>query len=76
MGKQQSEPRGLLRLLLRLPGYAYRLRLGWLFGHRFLMLTHQGRKTGRMYDTVLFVIRYDPATAESSVVSTNGHNAD
>ena len=56
---RQSKPRGLLWLMFKLPVYIYRLRLGWLLGHRFLLLTHQGRKTGKIRHTVLEVIRYD-----------------
>jgi hypothetical protein len=32
-----QHPSGLLRILLRLPILLYRLRLGWLFGNRFLL---------------------------------------
>jgi deazaflavin-dependent oxidoreductase (nitroreductase family) len=43
-----------------------------LLGHRFLALTYSGRKTGRVYETVLEVLRYDPATSESIAVSAYG----
>jgi len=36
-----------LRLAFRLPIYLYRLDLGWLLGHRFLLLVHRGRESGR-----------------------------
>jgi len=65
----QSRPSGLLRLALRLPIWLYRLHLGWLLGHRFLLLTHRGRATGRPRQAVIEVIRYDPTTRESVVVS-------
>jgi deazaflavin-dependent oxidoreductase (nitroreductase family) len=61
---------------LRLPIYLYRLELGWLFGHRFLMLTHRGRKTGLLRQTVVEVIHYDPGTQESIVLSALGARAD
>ncbi|MCP8304572.1 MAG: nitroreductase family deazaflavin-dependent oxidoreductase [archaeon] len=70
------KPKGLLRLVYNLPSYLYHLRLGWLLGHRFLMLTHKGRKTGRIRHTVLEVIRYDMVTEESIVVSAYGENSD
>jgi deazaflavin-dependent oxidoreductase (nitroreductase family) len=54
----------------------YRLRLGWLLGHRFLQLTHRGRKSGRVYRAVLEVIRYDPQTRESVALSGWGDRAD
>jgi deazaflavin-dependent oxidoreductase (nitroreductase family) len=69
MALAQSTPRGFLRLLLHLPDWLYRLHLGWLLGHRFLMLTHRGRKSGNVYHTVVEVVRYDPATRESVVLA-------
>ena len=69
-------PAGVLRLIFRVPTCLYRLRLGWLFGHSFLLLTHQGRKSGRIYRTVLEVVRYDPRTGQSVVVSAWGARAD
>jgi deazaflavin-dependent oxidoreductase (nitroreductase family) len=49
-------PRGALRLLFRAPVWAYRLKVGWLLGGRFLLLAHRGRRSGRTYETVLEVI--------------------
>ena len=72
----RSRPAGILRLVFRLPTYLYRYRFGWLLGHRFLLLTHRGRKTGRVHQTVLEVIAYDSATRESIVLSGWGERAD
>ena len=72
----QCRPKGIVRLLLRLPIFLYRRHLGWLLGHRFLLLTHRGRKSGRIRRTVLEVVRFDPATRESIVVSAWGMRAD
>ena len=72
----RSRPSGTLRLVFRLPIYLYRLNLGWLLGHRGLLLIHQGRKSGLLRETVLEVIRYDPATKESVVLSGWGEKAD
>jgi len=58
------------------PIYLYRLNLGWLLAHRGLLLIHQGRKSGLLRETVLEVIRYDPATKESVVLSGWGEKAD
>ncbi len=71
-----AKPRGLLRLGYRLPIALYRANLGWLLGHRFLLLTHRGRKSGAPRQTVLEVVRYDPARRESAVVSAYGDRAD
>jgi deazaflavin-dependent oxidoreductase (nitroreductase family) len=72
----QARPTGLLRLALRLPIWLYRLHLGWLLGHRFLLLVHRGRKTGRVRTTVLEVVRYDAATRESVVAAAWSDRAD
>ena len=64
------------RLVLRMPLVLYRLGLGWLLGHQFLLLTHAGRRTGRVRETALKVLRSDPATAESVVASAWGPTAD
>lgn len=66
---QPTPPAGLLRGILHLPVYLYRARLGVLLGHRFLLLVHRGRRSGRRYETVLEEVRYDPATEESVVVA-------
>jgi deazaflavin-dependent oxidoreductase (nitroreductase family) len=66
----------LLGTLFRIPVYLYRLDLGWLLGHRFLMVTHHGRKTGLLRQTVLEVIQYDPHARESIVVAALGERAD
>jgi deazaflavin-dependent oxidoreductase (nitroreductase family) len=70
-----SPPRGVLRVALAAPRWLYRLHLGWVLGHRFLLLTHRGRRSGRLYTTVVEVARYDPTTRESVVVSGWGDRA-
>ncbi|MFI6026750.1 nitroreductase family deazaflavin-dependent oxidoreductase [Amycolatopsis magusensis] len=67
-------PRGLLRALLRAPLLAYRAHLGFLFGHRLVHLVHIGRKSGRLRDVVLEVVRYGPG--EIVVVAGWGARAD
>ena len=71
-----SKPTGALRLAFRLPIYLYRLDLGWLLAHRFLLLVHRGRKSGLLRETVLEVVHYNPATEESVVLSARGEKAD
>jgi deazaflavin-dependent oxidoreductase (nitroreductase family) len=61
---------------MRLPIYLNHLDLGWLLGHRFLLVTHRGRRTGLLRQTVVEVIHYDPATRESVVLSALGDRAD
>ena len=49
------EPTGWQKWLLRAPSYLYRARLGFLFGQRFLMIEHRGRRSGRLHRTVIEV---------------------
>jgi deazaflavin-dependent oxidoreductase (nitroreductase family) len=71
-----KKPSGLLKWGFEAPTVIFRLRLGWLLDHRFLMLTHRGRKTGAMRQTVLEVVHYDATTQESAVLSAYGTKAD
>jgi deazaflavin-dependent oxidoreductase (nitroreductase family) len=69
-------PSPLLRGFFKAPQWFFRLGLGWLMGHRVLELSHRGRSTGRLYRTVLEVVRYDPRAHESIVCSGWGTRAD
>ena len=71
-----TKPTGIVRLAFRLPAYHYGANLAWLLGHRFLLLTHRRRKSGRARRTVLEVLRYDPFTRQSLVVSAWGEHSD
>lgn len=66
----------LPRLVFRAPILLYRLGLGGMLGHQFLLLTHAGRRTGRVHETVLKVLHYDPVTRESIVASAWGTQTD
>jgi deazaflavin-dependent oxidoreductase (nitroreductase family) len=52
------KPTGWLRWMLRAPSYVYRARLGIVFGYRFVMIEHRGRKTGKRHFTVVEVARH------------------
>lgn len=65
-----------LWLAFRLPILLYRLNLGWLLGHRVLLVTHRGRRTGQIRQTALEVVRYDAESREAIVVSAWGERAD
>ena len=75
MSTLQQPPRGLVRLVFRLPIWLYRLRLGWLLGGRFLLLTHRGRRTGVARRTVLEVLHHEPAAALYFVAAAWGERA-
>ena len=52
----------------------YQWRLGWLLAGRFALLTHEGRRSGKTYQTALWVYRYQPDTAKITVVSVWGES--
>jgi deazaflavin-dependent oxidoreductase (nitroreductase family) len=64
------------RRLFRAPAYVYRWKSGWLFGRRFLLLIHVGRRTGLRRHTVLEVMQYRKEGPEVVVMSAFGRNAD
>lgn len=70
------KPGFLLRLGFRFPVYLYSIGLGWLFGKKFLRLTHEGRRTGRIRHTVLEVVSYDEVKQESVVAAAYGVTSD
>ncbi len=70
------QKKSVLRHLLRAPVYLYRWRLGALFGKRFLLLTHTGRRTGVHHQTVLEVMEYREEGPEAVVMSGFGRNSD
>ena len=57
--KNIQPPAGVTRLVFRIPIHLYRLRLGWLFGSRLLLLNHTGRVSGKPRQTVLEVAERD-----------------
>jgi deazaflavin-dependent oxidoreductase (nitroreductase family) len=67
---------GASRLAFRLPIYLYRLDLGWLLGHRGLLLIHREHESGLLRETLLEMILYNSATGESVVLSAWGEKAD
>ena len=70
------KPQGLLKWAFHLPRYLYRWHLGWVLGHLCLMITHVGRKTGSLRQTVLEVVHFDPTTQECIVMSGYGTQSD
>jgi deazaflavin-dependent oxidoreductase (nitroreductase family) len=65
-----------LLYFLRAQVYLYRWRLGWLLGHRCLLLTHIGRRTGLQRQTVLEVVKYRKEGPEVVVVNGFGPDSD
>ncbi len=63
------KPPKLMIPIFKLPLFLYRVRLGWLFGHRFMLLTHIGRRSGKVRRTILAVLEYNPNTREIKTMS-------
>ena len=78
MGKDsfsfRQKPTGLFKHILHAPVWVFRARLGFLLGRRFVMLEHQGRRSGKLRQTPLEVVRRQ----EDSYIlcSGTGPNAD
>jgi deazaflavin-dependent oxidoreductase (nitroreductase family) len=68
--------RGWRRITMRLPIWLYRLRLGWLLGDRFLLLTHIGRRSRMPRQTVLEVGIHDTVTDTYIIASAWGERPD
>lgn len=71
-----TKPTGLWRLVLKAPGRLFQWRLGFVFGDRFVLITHVGRSSGRTYHTVVEVVVHDRDTHEYVVCSGTGPGAD
>ena len=67
-----AQPGPILSRALRLPAHLYDIGAGRLLGHRFLLLTHRGRHSGRLYRTMLEVVRWDADRREATVMSGFG----
>jgi deazaflavin-dependent oxidoreductase (nitroreductase family) len=61
---------------MRLPRPLYHRGWGWMLDRTFLLMVHQGRKTGKRRETVAMALAYDPATRETVVCSAWGPNTE
>lgn len=55
--------------IFKSPLLLYRLGLGWILGKRFMLLTHLGRRSGKVHRTVLAILRFDAETKEMMAIS-------
>ncbi len=69
-------PTGWRKHLWRAPIYLYRIGLGPLFGKKFLLLNHIGRKSGRVRQAVVEIDRYDPDAGVYIIASGFGKKSD
>ena len=72
----RRQPGRLALAVMRLPRPLYHRNGGWMLGHTFLLITHQGRKSGRPRETVAMALTYDPRTMEALVCSAWGPNTE
>ena len=68
-------PRGWKAKLWRAPIWFYRIGLGSLFGKRFLLLNHIGRKSGQPRQAVIEVVKIDAQNDVFYSVSGFGEKA-
>jgi hypothetical protein len=61
-------PRWVTRLLAA-PNYVYDWNGGWLLDRWFVRVTHEGRRSGRVYRTMLEVVGEDRAIGEVFVMA-------
>ena len=73
---QLPYPSGLWRSIVRFPILLYRLKLGWLFGKRALLLEHRGRKSGIIRRAVIEVVDLDVQTGSYIVAAAWGNQSD
>ena len=71
----RRRPGPFLAAALRAPARLYDWNVGWVFGRRFLRLTHVGRRTGREYRTMLEVVGENRDSHEVIVVAGLGRSA-
>lgn len=72
----RRQPGRLALAAMRLPRPLYQRGWGWMLDHIFLLIAHQGRKTGKRRETVAMALSYDPDTREAVVFSAWGPNTE
>jgi deazaflavin-dependent oxidoreductase (nitroreductase family) len=72
----RRQPGRIALWFMRLPRPLYHRGWGRLLGHTFLLITHEGRKTGKRRETVAMTLTYDAETQESVVCSAWGPNTE
>jgi deazaflavin-dependent oxidoreductase (nitroreductase family) len=68
----RRQPGRVALWFMRLPRPLYHRGWGRLLGHTFLLITHEGRKTGKRRETVAMALTYDSETREAVVCSAWG----
>ncbi len=72
----RRQPGRLALAFMRMPRPLYHRGWGRLLDHTFLLIAHQGRKTGKRRETVAMALAYDLDTREAVVCSAWGPNTE
>jgi deazaflavin-dependent oxidoreductase (nitroreductase family) len=72
----RRQPGRIALMFMRLPRPLYHRGWGRFLGDTFLLIAHQGRKTGKRRETVAMALTHDPATGEAVVCSAWGPNTE
>jgi deazaflavin-dependent oxidoreductase (nitroreductase family) len=72
----RRQPGRVALWFMRLPRPLYHHGWGWLLGRTFLLITHEGRKTGKRRETMAMALAHDPKTDETVVCSAWGPNTE
>lgn len=72
----RQKPSGAFKWVLRAPVVLFRWKLGFVFGERLLLISHRGRRSGRVLQTPVEVVEHDTVTHEFIVCSGTGPRAD
>lgn len=72
----RTRPTGLWRRVLWAPVHLFRWHLGFLFGDRFVLIGHLGRRSGTQHQVVVEVVDHDLGAGEYVVCSGTGPAAD
>jgi deazaflavin-dependent oxidoreductase (nitroreductase family) len=76
VARSRMRPTGLRRVLYGMPLGLYRVGLGWLLGHRFVLIHHLGRKSGRWRQVVVEAAERDQTTGAITVMAGFGTGTD
>jgi deazaflavin-dependent oxidoreductase (nitroreductase family) len=72
----RRQPGRLALAAMRIPRPLYHRGWGWLLDHTFLLIAHEGRKTGKRRETVAMALAYDAEAREAVVFSAWGPNTE
>lgn len=72
----RKRPTGVAKWFAQAPKWLFRARLGFVFGSRFLLLEHTGRRSGKVFQTPLEITHHNSERDEYIVCSGYGEKSD